>query len=513
MKDNIRINVIVNLIRTVVLTLLSFITFPWICRYLGDSYLGAYSWATTFIAYFIILSKIGIPNLALRECIKVRDDKEKLSNKAQMFFILQMITTLISFGLLAIVVFSIPSIRDMSFFNPNLPDTKILIFILSINVLSTAFSFEWIFVALEKQFYMSIRSIVVLAISSIMIIALVTTPDDIYLYAFLTVMVTFATMVINLFYVRKHISFKKTLPYNFKVLIKPLLVLGSVSMLLSLYNQTDTFVLGFIDEGKTQVGSYSVGIKGIDIVIAVLSNLSSVFVPRATYYYEKEDKRFFNNLTRYSFNICLFIVLPAIAMMSTLANPICSLISGSNDLSGAGEFTNSHLVLVIVSSMMLTYTLSEMIYGQILIPMKKEKLYLYSVLFGVILNVSLSVVLGLFVFKSNPAIGVAIGTLITDILIFLYLIISTKKWTFKALFNKNTGKLIISTIAIFAICLCLNKPILNLFLRLTNNNYSVSMLLELLSLFIVCLITYVGSLLLMKEDLVYSFIKKTPKEV
>ena len=512
MKDNIRINVIVNLIRTVVLTLLSFITFPWICRYLGDSYLGAYSWATTFIAYFIILSKIGIPNLALRECIKVRDDKEKLSNKAQMFFILQMITTLISFILLAIIVFSIPAIRDMSILDPNLPDTKVLIFILAINVLSTAFSFEWIFVALEKQFYMSIRSIIVLAISSIMIIALVTTPDDIYLYAFLSVMVTFATMIINLFYVRKHISFKKTLPYDFKFLLKPLLILGSVSMLLSLYNQTDTFVLGFIDEGKTQVGSYSVGIKGIDIVIAVLSNLSTVFVPRATYYYEKEDKRFFNNLTRYSFNICLFIVLPAIAMMSTLANPICSLISGSNDLT-AGDFTNSHLVLIIVSSMMLTYTLSEMIYGQILIPMKKEKFYLYSILFGVILNVCLSIVLGLFVFKKNPAIGVAIGTLITDLLIFIYLIIVTNKWTFKALFNKNTLKLVISTVVVFAICFFLNNPLLNLFLNITNDNYSMSMLLNLITLFVLNLLVYVGSLLLMKEDLVYSFIKKTPKQI
>ena len=91
MKNNIRINVIVNVIRTLVLTLLSFITFPWVCRYLGDSAVGAYTWANTFVAYFLILAKIGIPNLAVRECVKVRDDKEKLSNKVQAFFMLQLI--------------------------------------------------------------------------------------------------------------------------------------------------------------------------------------------------------------------------------------------------------------------------------------------------------------------------------------------------------------------------------------------------------------------------------------
>jgi O-antigen/teichoic acid export membrane protein len=207
------------------------------------------------------------------------------------------------------VFFSIPAIREMNSQSLNLPDTRSLIFIMSLNFLTAAFSFEWVFVALEKQFYMSIRSIIVLAISAILIIGFVTTPNDIYLYAFLTVLVTIATTICNLFYVNKYVSFKKTMPYSYKEYVKPLAIMGGVSLLLSFYNQTDTFILGFINEDKTQVGSYSVGIKGIDIVIAVLSNLSTVFVPRSQYYYGKEDKRFFNNLTRYSFNICLFILL------------------------------------------------------------------------------------------------------------------------------------------------------------------------------------------------------------
>ena len=112
MKENIRSNVIVNLIRTFVLTVLSFITFPWVCRYLGDSVLGTYSWAVTFVAYFLIIAKIGIPNLAIRECVKVRDNKELLSNKAQAFFLLQLITTAISFALMCVVVFSVPELRE-----------------------------------------------------------------------------------------------------------------------------------------------------------------------------------------------------------------------------------------------------------------------------------------------------------------------------------------------------------------------------------------------------------------
>ena len=160
MEDRTRTNVIINIARTLVLTILSFITFPWVCRFLGSTSVGVYTWANTFVAYFLVLAKVGIPNLAIRECVKVKDNKELLSNKVQTFFIIQLITTLLSFGLMCSLVFSIKDIAS----------SKEIIFLLSINFLSGAFSFEWLFIALEKQFYMSVRSIAVLALSTLLII-------------------------------------------------------------------------------------------------------------------------------------------------------------------------------------------------------------------------------------------------------------------------------------------------------------------------------------------------------
>lgn len=502
MKENIRVNVVVNLIRTLVLTLLSFITFPWVCRYLGDSVLGEYTWALTFVSYFLILAKIGIPNLALRECVKVRDNKELLSNKAQMFFLLQLVTTLISFALMCILVFSIPSLRD----------TKELIFILSINFLAGAFSFEWIYIALEKQFYMSVRSIVVLTISAILIIIFVTTPNDVYIYSFATILVTVVTTICNLAYIRRYISFEKTMPYNYKEIVKPLAVISMVAVTLSLYNQTDTFILGFIDPTKSEVGSYSVGIKGIDIVIGVLANLSTVFNPRSNYYYQMEDKRFFNNLNRYSMNIALFIIIPAIMLMSVLSVTICALISGNYDLTNnTGEFANSYLVLIILALMMLTYSIGEMIYGNILIPMKKEKYYLYAIAGGAILNIGLSILFGFFIFKNNPSVGVAIGTTLTDLLVLIYLLSISWKYSSRAIFNKNTLKLAISGVVMLVITLLVYKPILNGLNTVLSPSWA--MVLQLGIVFIIGAIIYIGMCLILKEDLIYSFIRKKPKEI
>ena len=497
MNDRTRTNVLINIARTVVLTILSFMTFPWVCRYLGSAQVGIYTWCNTFVMYFLVLAKIGIPNLAIRECVKVKDDKEKLSNKVQAFFLIQLVTTVLSFGLMCALVFSVKEFRN----------NNEIIFLLSINFLSGAFSFEWLFIALEKQFYMSVRSIIVLALSTLLIIIFVTNPSDIYIYAFITAGVTLLTSIINMIYARKFISLKKTMPYNLKQYFKLLLVLCSISLIISFYNQTDTFILGFIDEGKKEVASYSVGIKGIDVIIGVITALSTVFIPRAAICYAQEDKIYFNRLNKYSVNICLFIVLPAIATMTTLSKPITGLISGNYEFSPDLGYTNAPVVLIILSSMMITYSISDIIYGQILLPMKKERYYLYALLGGTLLNIVLSIVFGKYVFRNNPAVGVAIGTSVTDLLILIFMVSVSWKWIKNAIFNLNSLKIFLVAIVIAVLSFFIKDPIYNL---LTSKGISVvsSMIIELVGIVFIDAIIYLVTLGLLKEDLVSSFLRK-----
>ena len=497
MNDHTRTNVIINISRTLVLTILSFMTFPWVCRYLGSAQVGIYTWCNTFVLYFLVLAKIGIPNLAIRECVKVKDDKEKLSNKAQTFFLIQMVTTVLSFAFMCALVFSVKGFRD----------NNEIIFLLSINFLSGAFSFEWLFIALEKQFYMSVRSIVVLALSTLMIIIFVTNPSDIYIYALITASVTLVTTVINLIYSRKFISFKKTMPYEIKQYFKPLLVLFSITLIISFYNQTDTFILGFIDEGKDEVASYSVGVKGIDVIIGVITALSTVFIPRAAICYAQEDKIYFHRLNKYSMNICLFIVLPAIATMIVLAKPITGLISGNYEFNPEQGYIHAPAVLMILASMMITYSISDMIYGQILLPMKKEKYYLYALLGGTIFNIAASIVFGKYVFKSAPAVGVAIGTALTDLSILIYLLVVSWKWIKKPIFNFNSLKILIATALVVMMSFIIKDPIYN-FVVSRGASVASAYIAELLSVVAIDAIIYLVILGLLKEDLVSSFLRR-----
>lgn len=497
-SKNVRANVVINLIRTLTMTILSFITFPYVTRALGDEVFGLYSWANSFVYYFLILAKISIPNVAIREVSKVKDDKEKLATTVETFFVIQAITTLISFVLMASLVFSIPDLYSSSE----------IIFLLSINFLVGVFSFEWVYIALEKHFYITVRSILLLTFSAALTFIAIrpsSYPTNyLYIYALIAISSTILTSIVNCVLLPKYVRFTFKGKHDYKSLIKPLITLFFLSFVLTLYNQTDEFLLGFIDQSKASVGSYSVGVKGIDIVITLITSLYAVFMPRASYYYEKENKYFYNNLLRYSFNITFFISIPAIATMTTLATPITSLISGS-DLSAS--YVGANYILITLSLMMLTYSLGDNIYTEILLPAKKEKYYLYGLLFGVSLNVILSLLLAYFAFKDNPGLGVSIATMATDVALLVYLVIVSRKYSLQAIFNFNNLKIVISGI-IIAIITFFIFPLLENSLSGFIARKEELLLISGLIILLIDAIIYVGVLALTKEKLVSSIFRK-----
>ena len=498
-SKNVRANVVINLIRTLTMTILSFITFPYITRALGDQTFGLYTWANAFVYYFLILAKISIPNVAIREVSKVKENKEKLSATVGTFFILQSITTLLSFLLMSVLVFSIPSLYN----------AQEIIFLLSINFLVGVFSFEWVYIALEKHFYITIRSILLLSFSAVLTFTVIRTssyPQNyLYVYALIAISSTILTALLNCLLLPKYIKISFKGPYNFKPLIKPLITMLFLSFALTLYNQTDEFILGFIDPSKASVGSYSVGVKGIDIIITLITSLYAVFMPRASYYYEKENKYFYNNLLRYSFNITFFIAVPAIATMATLSTPITTLISGG-DLSST--YAGANYILISLSAMMLTYSIGDNIYTEILLPAKKEKYYLYGLLFGVFINVTLSLIFGYYLFASNPAIGVAIGTIIADILMVIYLIYVSKEYSVKAIFNINNMKITIFGLIIAITTIFVYPYIEKSFISLIEGK-EYALILSCFLMVLIDALIYIGGLALFKEKLVSSLFRRS----
>ena len=489
MHETVRSNVIVNLIRTITMTILSFVTFPFVCRALGDQMFGLYSWAVSFVYYFLVIARISIPNIAVREIVKVKNDPQKLSQKVHEFFVIQAVTTLLSFGLMCAILFSVPTFKDGL--------TQTVVFILSLNFLTGVLSFEWLFTAFEKHTYMAIRSIVVATIVDILIFAFIKAPDHLPLYAFFAVLTTILTVISNLVYLPSVVKLQKPEKLHFKQYIPTIGIMFLISVVAAIYDKTDTFILGLIDKSKASVGSYAVGMKGVEIVIGVITALSTVFIPRATAYYEAKDSRQFKNINVYASNIALFITVPAVIMMICLSKPLTLLIGGQNG------YEYSNMVLVALASLMVTFSLCNIIYTQILIPTKKEKLYLYTLGFGAVLNIAFSLIFGLLIFKDRPAFGVALGTAITDGLVLIVMFALTWQNSKHILLTVNNIKIVLVGALLIASTILLNK-----YVEIKDRPLEESLIYKILIIGAADLFIYLIGCFLTKEKLVRSFFKR-----
>lgn len=491
MHETVRSNVIVNLIRTITMTILSFVTFPYVTRVLGDQAFGLYNWAVSFVFYFLVIARISIPNIAVREIVKVKDDPKKLSNKTHEFFIIQAVTTLLSFALLCGIFFLVPAFRVNE-------SAETVVFLLSLNFLTGVLSFEWIFTAFEKQTYMAVRSIIVATIVDILIFSLIKRPDHLPLYTFFCVLTTILTVISNLIYLPSVVKLQKPSGLNLKQYLPTIWIMFLISVVAAIYDKTDTFILGLIDSSKASVGSYAVGIKGVEIVIGVITALSTVFIPRATAYYEASDERQFKNINVYSTNICLFLTVPTTALMIVLSEPLTLLIGGQIG------YANANTVLIALASLMITFSLSFIIYTQILIPTKKEKTYLYVILMAAILNIASSLLFGLVFFKDNPAFGVALGTAITDLIMVIAMFSLTWKHSKNILLNVNNLKILVLGLIVAGASILLNK-----YINFNNMQKAEdALLVKLIVIFVIDVVIYFIGCLASKEKLIGSFFKK-----
>ena len=159
--------------------------------------------------------------------------------------------------------------------------------------------------------------------------------------------------------------------------------------------------------------------------------------------------------------------------------------------------------------MMLTYSLGDDIYTEILIPMKREKVYLITMTIGVILNIGLSFLLALTAFKDNPVIGVAIATGGTDFIILFYLLYETREYSLKAIFRLNNLKIVLVGAAIALLSFFMAPIIENaLPMQETWQRYLLGMIIVVL----IDAVIYIAGLLLLKENLVSSFLPKRRRE-
>ena len=390
-KRNFAYNALLNLSKVI----FPLITAPYISRVLEPDGIGLFNFANTYAGYFALFAVLGIPTYGIREVAKIHEDKNRLS---------RLVSELISVSFIA--TFIVTSIYIASIFLIGQLDENRMLFLVAGFMLYLApLRIDWFYSGLEQFKYITLRTVIIRAISIVCMFIFVRTKSDLLVYVILNVGGTICGDVWN--YVKLLQSgVKPRLTFvGLKKHLSPLFILFSSSVAVSIYTVLDTLMLGFITDYQ-QVGFYNSATHISKAVMTIVTSLSAVAIPKMSQYYKAKEFDRINDLVNKSFLLTSFIAFPAAVGLACLAPTFVPLFFGS-------EFGGTIIPLMILSLVIVFIGLNCISCTQILIGLGYDRLFFYSVSIGTISNFLLNLIL----IPTWEAIGASVASVCAEILV------------------------------------------------------------------------------------------------
>lgn len=386
-------NVVMGFILKASQLLFPLITIPYVSRILMPEGIGRVSFAQSTIDIFTMLAMLGIPLYGIKACSKVRDDKIQLATTVKELLILNTIAMAVSYFLLLIATLYINEFSK----------EKTLLWIVSIQIALTVFGAEWFYQAIEQYDYITIRSVLGKLVSLVLMFILVRNSTDVLQYGFVVIIGSVGSNIFNIIRLHKFISLRSAVKCNIKRHLKPVFILFAFSATTTIYNSLATVMIGFFSNSQ-QIGFYTTATKIKNLLVGVITVISSVLLPRSTYLLERNQKDKFFSLIKNTFNFNLLISIPITIFCILRAENIILILSGS-------QFLPAIPVMQIIMPSVIFIGLTNVIGIQLFLPLNKEIYVFISTLAGAIIDIVLNVIL----IPYKGAFGAAIATMLTEL--------------------------------------------------------------------------------------------------
>ena len=423
-----------NIVYQILMIMIPMITTPYLSRILEPAGLGEYSYSFSIADYFALTAMLGIKNYGNREIASCAKDRERISSKFWSIYAVQFVSSVAV--LIAYVIYA-------EFFvtrSVNAARAAVLYEI------ATIFDISWFFFGIEEFKITITRSVIVKVISTAMIFILVKSPNDIWIYMMI---MTGSVLVSNLIlwkyiwnYVdRANMSKEKILSH-----IKPIFILFIPAVAISLYHVMDKIMLGILSSME-QVGYYENSEKIITLPYSIITAIGTVMLPRMSSLISKgemkEGKKYISNTMEVVFFLGAALTF-GLASISPHLVPV---------FLGDGFYPCINL-LVMLSPLVLVKAWANVIRTQYLLPSKRDKQYVESVIAGAAVNMAINYI---FIPK-NGAAGAVAGTLAAEFTVGFYQTFCVRKeLPVRKYIIDNLWFLAVGAIMFAMVRLCVNR--------------------------------------------------------
>ena len=391
-NSNIKTNFIYNISLTLSTYIINLLLFPYVSRILGVENLGKIGFVENVIGYFSLFSIMGIGTVGIREIAACGTDRVKRSQVFSSIFSLLLIFTSVCTAVYIIAFLTLPQFQQ----------NKELFIAGTGTLFFTSMLIEWFYQGTENFKFITVRMVLVKLFYAVLVFILVKEKQDYQLYFYLTVLVVILNATINLCYARKYVdfSFKNIL---LKKYLKPIFSLGVYKLMISMYTTFNVVYLGFTCS-ENQVGYYYTSTKIFYILLGVLSAFTSVMLPRMSSLIAEKKIEEFKHKIDNSFDLVFSVAIPVVIFFTILAPETIHVISGKG-------YEGAIPPMRIIMPIMLLSGLAQIWVIQVLLPLKRDRIVLYSSIVGAVVGITANIlIVGIF-----GAIGSALVLLFSEI--------------------------------------------------------------------------------------------------
>lgn len=395
------------------------LSFPYASRILHPEYVGRVSFAESIVAYFLLFSQMGMPTYGTREIAKVRSDRNKLIKLTSQLFLINFSMAICSYLVLILA----------SFLVPRLHEDQWLYLVMGLALFMNAMGMEWLYKGMEEYGVLAKRSFGLKLLSLLSIFLLIHKQEDYLVYGFFYMLAAYGVGILNFRaayrdLLRGHLHFdkiKSDIKEAFHRHLSHIAIFFAMTCATTIYTHLDTVMVGAMS-GNTELGYYNAAVKIKTLLVAITTSLGIVLVPRITNCIMERKVEALSRYIRITFLFTASFSLLSLGFFECFATQSILLLSGQEFMPAVPAMKVIMLTVPLIGFSSLTGL-------EILVPFHKEKIVLYSEVFGAVIDF----VINLWLIPIYGSVGAAVGTVIAElgVLAFQTIYILTKRKDFQ----------------------------------------------------------------------------------
>lgn len=425
-KRSIAENLFYNILYQVLVTVLPIVTTPYVARALGLQATGVHSYTESIVTYFTLFGALGTSLYAVRKIATVRENEEKLAQ-----------VTLEIMGLKIILMMA-----TLAVFIPTLcigSEYAYLYRIQIINIVAAGLDISWFYQGIEDFKKVTIRNLFMKLLFVVALFVFVKTPADLPIYVLSIVGSSLLGNLLMIWYLPKYIKLRLMEPLRPFRHLKESLLLFVPQIMNYVYSLLDRSLLGWMTN-TDNVGIYDQAQRLVRMIAGLMQTLGYVMMARISNLTAANDTDGIRKYIHKSIDFTLFLALPAVLGLIAVAPDFIPLFLGE-------EYLQVVPTLQILSVVILTSSCNSILGVQLLIPLKREKVYTIAMISGAAVNV----VVNLCLIPHFGVFGACAASIIAEVTVFLICFINTRDMISLRTVLKNNVWVAVASVVMFGV--------------------------------------------------------------